>query len=69
MLYHENTWKVDNLADEKSRTPSGLRIFHTNEGIFLRQPIALVVADHLEQAQYAAGLVKISYNKEAQYRF
>lgn len=65
VLHHENTWKVDNLADEKKAARFGLRIFHTNQVYSYGQPVALVVADHLEQAQYAASLVKISYNKEA----
>lgn len=66
VLHHDNTWKVENLADEKKAagTRIGLRIFHTNEVYSYGQPIALVVADHLEQAQYAASLVKISYNAQ-----
>ncbi|MFN8250866.1 MAG: xanthine dehydrogenase family protein molybdopterin-binding subunit [Ferruginibacter sp.] len=67
IIYHDNTWKVENLADEKKAASSraGLRIFHTNEVFSYGQPVALVVADHLEQAQYAAGLVKISYAAQA----
>ncbi len=66
VLHHDNTWKVENLADENkaANTRIGLRIFHTNEVYSYGQPIALVVADHLEQAQYAASLVKISYNAQ-----
>ena len=66
VLHHDNTWKVDNLADEKKAASSraGLRIFHTNEVFSFGQPVALVVADHLEQAQYAASLVKITYDKQ-----
>ncbi len=66
VIWHDNTWKVDNLADEKKAASSraGLRIFHTNEVFSYGQPVALVVADHLEQAQYAAGLVKISYSAQ-----
>lgn len=64
VLHHDNTWKVENLADEKKAGRAGLRIFHTNEVFSFGQPVALVVADHLEQAQYAAGLVKISYTSQ-----
>lgn len=66
VIWHDNTWKVDNLADEKKAASSraGLRIFHTSEVFSYGQPVALVVADHLEQAQYAAGLVKISYSTQ-----
>ncbi len=42
----------------------GLRIFHDKTIHFSGQPIALVLADKLEQAQYAASLVKTSYHVE-----
>jgi len=67
IITHENTISIANLKDEKKAKELnlGLRIFHTNEIFSNGQPVALVVADHLEQAQYAAGLIKITYTKTA----
>ncbi|MEO6537560.1 MAG: xanthine dehydrogenase family protein molybdopterin-binding subunit [Ferruginibacter sp.] len=67
VITHENTVIVENLKDEKKakNLRLGLRIFHTNEIFSNGQPIALVLADHLEQAQYAASLVKVTYTKAA----
>ena len=67
IITHENTVTIEKLADEKKAKDNrlGLRIFHTNEIFSNGQPVALVVADHLEQAQYAASLIKITYNKSA----
>jgi xanthine dehydrogenase YagR molybdenum-binding subunit len=65
IITHENTIIINNLKDEKKvrQFGLGLRIFHTNEIFSNGQPVALVVADHLEQAQYAAGLIKITYTR------
>ncbi|MDB5261680.1 MAG: Xanthine dehydrogenase, partial [Adhaeribacter sp.] len=41
-----------------------LRVFHDNLIYFSGQPIAVVVADTLERAIYAASLVKVQYEKE-----
>ncbi len=67
ILTHENTLIVANLKDEAKakELELGLRIFHTNEVFSNGQPIAMVVADHLEQAQYAASLIKVTYIKAA----
>ncbi len=66
IITHENTVTVEKLGDEKKAKDNrlGLRIFHTKEIFSNGQPIALVVADHLEQAQYAASLIKVVYTKE-----
>lgn len=42
----------------------GLQVFTDNRIYFNGQPIALVIADSLERAQFAAGLVKAQYEKE-----
>lgn len=67
ILTHKNRPKTYGFSKEK-RTAElrlGLRIFHSDEIHFNGQPIALVVADKLEQAQYAASLVKVTYEKAA----
>ena len=63
IITHENVVPVENLKDEKKAKEFelGLRIFHTNEIFSSGQPIAIVIADHLEQAQAAAALLKINY--------
>lgn len=40
----------------------GLPIFHTDKIYFKGQPIALVIADTLEDATYAATLIEVEYN-------
>jgi xanthine dehydrogenase YagR molybdenum-binding subunit len=45
--------------------PKGpLKIFYDNQIYFNGQPIALVIADTIERAVFAASLVKAEYNKE-----
>ncbi|WP_462254853.1 xanthine dehydrogenase family protein molybdopterin-binding subunit [Ferruginibacter sp.] len=67
IITHENTIALEKFSDEKKAKEAqlGLRIFYSNEIFSNGQPVALVVAGHLEQAQYAAGLVKITYSKAA----
>ena len=42
----------------------GLKIFNSDRIYFYNQPVALVIADTLERAQAAAGLIKVQYSKE-----
>lgn len=65
ILTHENKTEIPALADEAKAKEQrlGLRVFHTNEIFSSGQPIALVVAEKLEQALYAASLVKVNYAK------
>lgn len=67
ILTHKNRPKTYGFQKEKrsDKLDLGLRIFHSSDIHFNGQPIALVIADKLEQAQYAASLVKVSYEKEA----
>ncbi|MBL7727474.1 MAG: xanthine dehydrogenase family protein molybdopterin-binding subunit [Dinghuibacter sp.] len=66
VITHENAEKIPAFADaEKARELElGLRIFHTSEIFSNGQPIALVVADTLEQAQHAALMVTAQYETE-----
>src|SRR5438094_8839094 len=54
-------------GNNPSKPPIGgqpYRIFNSDHIYFNGQPIAIVVADTLERAQYAASLVKAQYEKE-----
>jgi len=65
IITHENNIALEKFSDEKKAKEAqvGLRIFYSNEIFSNGQPVAIVVADHFEQAQYAAGLIKITYTK------
>jgi len=43
----------------------GLPVFHTDKIYFKGQPVALVIAETLEEATYAASLVKVEYSIES----
>ncbi|OGX91450.1 xanthine dehydrogenase family protein molybdopterin-binding subunit [Hymenobacter coccineus] len=70
VVTHLNSPKVpgfDTVGKDPSQpaTVGGpLKIFHDDKIRFNDQPIALVVADTLERARYAAGLVKAQYAQE-----
>ncbi|MGC4101255.1 xanthine dehydrogenase family protein molybdopterin-binding subunit [Ferruginibacter sp.] len=65
IISHQNNIPLEKFSDAKKAKDAGagLRIFYSNEIFSSGQPIALVVADHFEQAQYAAGLVKVTYTE------
>ena len=67
ILSHLNRPAVPGFADEEKIKASrlGLPIFHTNKIYFYGQPIAMVVAETLEDATYAASLVSADYDKES----
>lgn len=50
---------------ERATKGTPLRVFHDNLIYFSGQPIAVVIADTLQRAQFAASLVKVQYEKEA----
>ncbi len=64
IITHTNKPVVPGLADEETIKKSRftLPIFHTNKIFFKGQPIAVVIAETLEEATYAASLVKATYN-------
>ncbi|KAA3436172.1 xanthine dehydrogenase family protein molybdopterin-binding subunit [Rufibacter hautae] len=67
VLHYQNSPKVPGYAQEAHPTepkPAGkpLQVFIDNQIHFNDQPIAVVVADTLERAMYAAKLVKAQYN-------
>ncbi len=63
ILTHLNKPVVPGLADEAKIKESrlGLAVLHTDKIYFKGQPIALVVAQTLEEATYAASLVTAEY--------
>lgn len=65
IITHENKQTVPGFADENKIKESrfGLPIFHTDKIYFKGQPIALVIAETLEDATYAASLVTAVYDK------
>ncbi|UYQ95860.1 xanthine dehydrogenase family protein molybdopterin-binding subunit [Chitinophaga horti] len=56
---------VPGLADEEKIKQSrfGLPVFHTDKIFFRGQPVAMVIAKTLEDANYAASLVEVTYNE------
>src|SRR6218665_101488 len=66
IITHEHKPLVPGMADEAKIRESrfGLPLFHTDKIYFRGQPIAMVMADTLEEATYAASLVSAEYNAE-----
>ncbi len=69
VITYKNRPKVpawDDEKEEKDPRVSGkeFRPFYDDRIYFSGQPVALVIADTIERAQYAVGLVKLQYNKE-----
>lgn len=67
ILSHLNRPNVPGFADENKIKESriGLPLFHTDKIYFKGQPIALVIAETLEEAVYAASLVSAEYKQES----
>ncbi|RAK69535.1 xanthine dehydrogenase family protein molybdopterin-binding subunit [Hymenobacter edaphi] len=70
VITHLNSPKVPGFAaksnpDEPPAIGQPLRVFYDERIYFNDQPIAIVVADTLERARHAAGLVKAQYAAEA----
>lgn len=65
ILTHNNKPVVAGLASEEKIKESkiGLPVLHTDTIYFKGQPVAVVIAKTLEEAQYAASLVKTSYQQ------
>ncbi len=66
---HENAprlaWLDRSWSDEVAPPGSPFRPLHDAEVKFSAQPVALVVADTLELARYAASLVRVEYDRAA----
>ncbi len=66
IITHLNKPLVPGMADEAKikETRFGLPVFHTNKVYFKGQPIAMIIAETLEEATYAASLVEAQYDTE-----
>ncbi len=66
---HENSPQLaqfdDNYRDEVAPPGSPFRPLHSDEIKYSAQPVALVVADTLELARYAASIIRVEYEREA----
>jgi xanthine dehydrogenase YagR molybdenum-binding subunit len=62
VLTPDNAPKLAHAATKLSGQDRVLQLLQDDTILYSDQPIALVVADSLERAQYAAGLVKVSYD-------
>ncbi len=67
IITHQHKPTVPGLADEAKIAAArfGLPVFHTDKIYFKGQPIALVIAETLEDATYAASLVEAQYDTES----
>jgi len=67
VISHLKKPSVPGFASEAKIKESkfGLPVFHTDKIYFKGQPVALVIAETLEEATYAASLVKVEYTTEA----
>lgn len=67
ILTHLHRPSLPGFATEEKikETKLGLPIFHTDKIYFKGQPIALIVAETLEDAVYAASLVEAQYSKDS----
>ncbi|SEH47809.1 xanthine dehydrogenase family protein molybdopterin-binding subunit [Chryseobacterium culicis] len=66
VITHLHKPLVPGLADEDKikKANFGLPVFHTDKVYFKGQPIALVIAETLEDATFAASLVEAEYQKD-----
>ncbi|MET0466662.1 MAG: xanthine dehydrogenase family protein molybdopterin-binding subunit [Chitinophagaceae bacterium] len=66
VLTHRNRPQIPAFADEAKAKRAGfsLPVLHTNKIFFRGQPVALVIAETLEDANYAASLVTVSYKTD-----
>ncbi|MCF2497171.1 xanthine dehydrogenase family protein molybdopterin-binding subunit [Dyadobacter chenhuakuii] len=70
VISHLNSPGVPGYGDvkqpaERAAVGTAFRVFYDNLVYFSGQPVAMVVAQTLEQANQAASLVKVKYQKEA----
>ncbi|WP_026631038.1 xanthine dehydrogenase family protein molybdopterin-binding subunit [Dyadobacter alkalitolerans] len=70
VISHLNSPGVPGYGDvkqpaERAAVGTAFRVFYDNLVYFSGQPVAMVVAQTLEQANHAASLVKVKYQKEA----
>jgi len=67
VITHFNTPVVPGYVPEKGKPEpekNPLRVFYDDKIVFNGQPIALIIADTFERAQFAASLVKAEYTED-----
>lgn len=64
VVSHLNAPPVPGYKTENPNPKQGLKIFHDDRIYSNGQPVAIVVANTLERAVYAASLVKVTYAQE-----
>jgi len=62
VISHLNCPKIPGYPAEPAKAP--IKIFYDNKVLYNGHPVALVIADTFERAQYAASLVNVDYNQE-----
>lgn len=67
IVSHLNTPRVPAYQSAKAGDKNGLQIFKDDRIYSNGQPVAIVVANTLERAVYAATLVSVQYNQETHY--
>jgi len=60
-----NSPKIPAYQDPPATAKGAFRIFNDNKIYFNGQPVALVIADAFERAQFAVSLIKVDYEKTA----
>jgi xanthine dehydrogenase YagR molybdenum-binding subunit len=60
VISHLNCPKIPGYPAEPAKAP--IKIFYDDQVLYNGHPIAMVIADTFERAQYAASLVKAEYN-------
>lgn len=67
VVSHLNAPRVPAYQESKPGAKDGLKIFKDDRIYSNGQPVAIVVANTLERAVYAASLVEVQYNQETHY--
>jgi len=62
VITYLNAPKIPGYQDSASQAKGPLKIFYDEKVYFNGQPVAMVLADTFERAQFAAGLVNVTYN-------
>src|ERR1700734_2885871 len=62
VINHLNCPKVPGYPAEPAKAP--IKIFYDDQILYNGHPVAMVIADTFERAQYGASLVKVEYNEE-----
>ena len=66
VMTHQNAMKLPSLQSQKKSPPAGrvIQVFQDDVVHYHNQPVALAVAETLEQAAAAAELIRVTYTKE-----